>query len=69
MDVTIKILSDLKEKHEKLFIEKSIIADRARLDQPVPDTSYDLNMIIELNAAISILQNAGAAKCSDVNCG
>ena len=69
MELTIKILSDLKEKHEKLFIEKSIIAYMALLNEPAPDTSYDLNMIIELNAAILILQNAGAAKCSDVNCG
>ena len=52
----------MKECHEKQFIENSIIVHRAGLDSPIPDTKSDLEMIIDLNYAISILQNANAAK-------
>ena len=52
----------MREKAERSFIENSIIVHRASLDSPIPDTKSDLEMIIELNQAISILQNATMAK-------
>jgi len=62
MERIIRTLQEMKEKTERSFIDNSIIVHRARLDSPIPDTKSDLEMIIELNHAISILQNANAAK-------
>lgn len=52
----------MREKVEKSFIENSIIVHRARLDSPIPDTKSDLEMIIELNQAISTLENSTMVK-------
>lgn len=54
----------MREKAEKSFIENSIIVHGARLDRPVPDAKSDLEMIIELNQAISILENYLMTKSS-----
>jgi len=62
MEKIIRTLKEMKECHEKKFIENSIIVHQAKLDSPIPDTKSDLEMIISLNQAISILQNANAAK-------
>jgi len=62
MERTIRTLKEMREKAERSFIENSIIVHRASLDSPIPDTKSDLEMIIELNQAISILQNATMAK-------
>ena len=61
MERTIRTLREMKEKAESSFIENSIIVHGA-LDGPVPDPKADLEMIIELNQAISILQNNNASK-------
>jgi hypothetical protein len=62
MERTIRTLKEMREKAEKSFIENSIIVHRARLDSPIPDTMSDLEMIIELNQAISTLENSTMAK-------
>jgi hypothetical protein len=64
MERTIRTLKEMREKAEKSFIENSIIVHRARLDSPVPDAKADLEMILELNQAISILENFLMAKSS-----
>jgi hypothetical protein len=64
MERTIRTLKEMREKAEKSFIENSIIVHGARLDRPVPDTKSDLEMIIELNQAISILENSLMSKSS-----
>jgi hypothetical protein len=64
MERTIRTLKEMRENAEKSFIENSIIVHRARLDSPVPDVKSDLEMIIELNQAISILENSLMAKSS-----
>lgn len=58
MERIIEQLKEQREKAEKSFIENSIIVHRARLDSPVPDAKADLEMIIELNQAISVLENS-----------
>ena len=63
MERIIRTLKEMKECHEKKFIEDSIIVYNSKSDSPIPDTKSDLGMIIEINHAISILQNANAAKC------
>ena len=57
MKTTIRTLKEMREKAERSFIENSIIVHRSRLDSPIPDTKSDLEMIIELNQAISTLEN------------
>ena len=58
MKTTIRTLKEMREKAERSFIENSIIVHRSRLDSPIPDTKSDLEMIIELNQAISTLENS-----------
>ena len=48
----------MREKAEKSFIENSIIVHRSMSHSPIPDTKSDLEMIIELNQAISTLENS-----------
>lgn len=62
MERTIRTLKEMLETHEKSFISASIIRNQSPLDSPVPDASADLEMIIELNKAISILVNTIMAK-------
>jgi hypothetical protein len=62
MERIIRTLQEMREKAERSFIDNSIIVHRASLDSPIPDTKSDLEMIIELKQAISILQNANAVK-------
>jgi hypothetical protein len=62
MERTIRTLKEMREKAERSFIENSIIVHRSRLDSPIPDTKSDLEMIIELNQAISTLENSTMAK-------
>jgi hypothetical protein len=62
MERAIRTLKEMREKAEKSFIENSIIVNRARLDSPIPNTKSDLEMIIELNQAISTLENSTMAK-------
>lgn len=62
MERIIRTLKEMREKTERSFIDNSLIKRNARLDSPVPDTEADLEMIEELNQAISILENSMAAK-------
>ena len=57
MERTIRTLKEMREKAGKSFIENSIIVHRTSTG-PIPDTKEDLEMIIELNRAISILENS-----------
>lgn len=63
MERIIRTLQEMKEKTERSFIDNSIITHNSITDSPIPDTTSDLNMIIELNQAISILQNSTSQKC------
>ena len=58
MERIIRALTEMREKAERSFIENSLIVHRSRLDSPIPDTKSDLEMIIELNQAISTLKNS-----------
>ena len=70
MERTIKTLKEMREKSERNFIDNSLIVMNTReIDRPIPDTQYDLEMIAELNQAISILEIATMAKTQPVNCG
>jgi len=60
-----RIIEQLKEqrvKAEQTFIKNSFIKRNCKIDAPCPDTDADLDAIGELNQAISILENYGAAK-------
>lgn len=69
MDRTIRTLKEMREKAERSFIDNSLIKRNSRIDRPVPDTESDLEMIAELNQAISVLENSMAAKEPVSNCG
>ena len=62
MERTIRTLKEMREKAERSFIDNSLIVRNTRGDRPIPDTEADLEMIKELNQAISILENSMAAK-------
>ena len=66
MERTIRALKEIREEAERSFIDNSLIVKNEKRDRPIPDTSADLEMIAELNAAISILENHGAAKKAQV---
>jgi len=67
MERTIRTLKEMREKAEKSFIKNSIIVHRSMSHSPIPDTKSDLEMIIELNQAISTLENSTMMK-SVLNC-
>ncbi len=59
MEKIIRTLKEMRDKSERLFIDNSLIVYRTKsMDSPIPDTQSDLEMIEELNRAISILENA-----------
>ena len=62
METVIRTLKEMREKAERSFIENSIYVHRARLGNTLPDTKMDLERIIELNQAISTLENSTMAK-------
>ena len=68
MERTIRVLKEMREKAERSFIDNSLIVRNTRGDRPIPDTDSDLEMIAELNQAISILENATMAKEPVSNC-
>jgi hypothetical protein len=68
MEKTIRTLKEMRSKSERNFIDNSLIVMNTKgIDKPVPDTKSDLEMIAELNQAISILENAKMAKEQTVN--
>lgn len=62
MEKVIKELKRMREENQEIFIENSITVHRAMSNSPIPDTKSYLEMIIELNQAISTLQNSTMAK-------
>tara|TARA_R110000822_G_scaffold291969_1_gene413949 strand:- start:440 stop:649 length:210 start_codon:yes stop_codon:yes gene_type:complete len=63
MERTIRTLKEMREKSERNFIDDSIIVMNTKgIDRPIPDTQFDLEMIAELNQAISVLENVNTAK-------
>ena len=58
----IEQLKEQREKAERTFIDNSLIKRDCKINEPCPDTDADLDRIAELNDAISILENYGAAK-------
>jgi tRNA A-37 threonylcarbamoyl transferase component Bud32 len=66
-----RIIQQLKEqriKAEQTFIKNSFIKRSCKINTPCPDTDADLDVIGELNQAISILENYRAAKEPVSNC-
>jgi len=65
MERTINILRDLRSKEKERYIDNSIfVYQTITTDTPIPDTECSLRFILELNDAISILENHGMAKNS-----
>jgi len=67
-----RIIEQLKEqrvKAEQTFIKNSLIKRSCKVNSPYPDTDEDLDVIAELNQAISILENHVAAKDPVLNDG
>tara|TARA_R110000737_G_scaffold334976_1_gene353483 strand:- start:322 stop:528 length:207 start_codon:yes stop_codon:yes gene_type:complete len=63
MKRTIEILKEIKKDHECKFIYSSLIIHSNKgFNKCIPDTSYDLDMILELKEAISTLENTAAVK-------
>jgi len=57
MERIIRQLKDQREKAKETFIENSFIKKNCKIGAPCPDTDADLDVIGELNMAISILEN------------
>ena len=62
MERVIRTLKEMRNKAKEDFINNSIYVRNASPNQPTPDTQSDLEMIIELNQAISTLENSSMAK-------
>jgi ribosomal protein S15P/S13E len=56
MNRIVRMLEEMKVKEEQKFISNSLIK-RASIDSEVPDVDADLERIVELNEAISVLNN------------
>jgi hypothetical protein len=69
MERIIQQLKEQREKAKETFIKNSFIKRNCKIDAPCPDTDSDLDAIGELNQAISILENYGAAKEPALNGG
>lgn len=57
MERTIEILRSVKETTEKKFVENSKFKRNAEPSDPIIDTDYHLDLLIELEEAIKILKN------------
>ena len=67
MKRTIGKLKEMRESAEKSFIKNSIMIHTSLVKGPLPDATADLEMIMELNMAISVLENSLMAKSSIPN--
>ena len=56
MNRIVRMLEEMKVKEEQKFISNSLIK-RASINSEVPDVDADLERIVELNEAISVLNN------------
>lgn len=61
MENVIQLLRKKLAECEKRFVNNSIIVSRT-VSGPIPDTSFDLEMIIKLREAIHVLN----ASCNDI---
>ena len=57
MNRIVRMLEEMKVKEEQEFISKSLIKRASVIDSPVPDVDSYLERIVELNEAISVLNN------------
>lgn len=57
MEKVIKQLKEIRDKKKEQFVEESIIVSEAYPNSPVQDPQRTLKEILELNKAISILEN------------
>ena len=57
MNRIVTMLEEMKVKQEQEFISNSLIKRASVLDSTVPDVDADLERIVELNEAISVLNN------------
>ena len=57
MNRIVEVLKEMKVKEEQEFIAKSLIKRASANDSPVPDVDSYLDWIVELNEAISVLNN------------
>ena len=62
MNRIVKMLEEMKVKEEQNFIENSLIKRASLISSPVPDVDADLERIVELNEAISVLNNHSMQK-------
>lgn len=67
MQTVIKLLKEKREIYINSFVKDSIFVHRSVGSTPIPDTKGSLEMIIELNEAISTLENAEAYKTPTSN--
>lgn len=67
MNRIIEMLKEMKGKEEARFIENSLIKRASPIDSPLPDTNADLERIVELNEAISVLENHLMQNCKVEN--
>jgi hypothetical protein len=56
MNRIVRMLEEMKVKQEQEFISNSLIK-RASVDDCIPNVDADLERIVELNEAISVLNN------------
>tara|TARA_S200002703_G_C3788730_1_gene243348 strand:+ start:1812 stop:2015 length:204 start_codon:yes stop_codon:yes gene_type:complete len=57
MNRIVRMLEEMKVKQEQEFISNSLIKRASVIDSPAPDVDSDLERIVELNEAISVLNN------------
>lgn len=62
MNRIVTMLEEMKVKQEQEFISNSLIKRASALDSHVPDVDADLERIVELNEAISVLNNHSMQK-------
>ena len=62
MNRIVTMLEEMKVKQEQEFISNSLIKRASVLDSTVPDVDADLERIVELNEAISVLNAWSKAK-------
>ena len=62
MNRIVRMLEEMKVKEEQNFITNSLIKRASLIDSPVPNVDADLERIVELNEAISVLNNHSMQK-------
>ena len=57
MNRVVRLLKEMRVTEEQTFIKNSLIKRASLLTTEVPNTDSDLEKIVELNEAISVLEN------------